>query len=579
MDYNERYMSWVNDDYFDLETRGELEAIKGNEKEIEDRFFMDLDFGTAGLRGVIGAGTNRMNIYTVRKATQGLANYILKQGPEGKSKGVCIAYDSRHFSKEFAEVAALVLNGNGIKTYIFDSLRPTPELSFAVRHQGAIAGIVVTASHNPPEYNGYKVYWSDGAQVPYPRDGEIIAEVNNVTDFKSIKFLDKGESVAKGLFNVMGEEVDKLFISNVKAQTVNLSLIDEVKDDLIVVYTPLHGTGNIPVRRTLKELGYKNVYVVGAQELPDPDFSTVGYPNPEDPKAFKLAIELAKEKGADIVFATDPDCDRVGCAVKDKTGEYKLLSGNMTGILITNYILSEKQKNGVLPENGTIISTIVSSDMTKAIAKAYNVGYIDVLTGFKYIGEKIKEFEESGSNTYLFGFEESYGCLAGTYARDKDAVVASMLLCELAAYYKKRGMNLYDGMIELYEKYGYYVDQIQSVALKGIEGLSNIKKIMAGLRANQPKTINGIDIAEVRDYGKSEAYNLATGLTEKLDMPVSNVLYYVLADESWFCIRPSGTEPKIKIYYGVKGKDMAQAEEKAKQLKEGCMALVDSYLS
>jgi len=577
MDYKEIYQQWVNDDYFDQKTRDELKAIAGDDKEIQERFYKNLEFGTGGLRGIIGAGTNRMNIYTVSKATQGFANYIKKQGPEAVKMGVAIAYDSRRMSPEFAETAALVLNGNGIKTYLFESLRPTPVLSFSVRHLGCTGGIVVTASHNPPEYNGYKVYWADGGQVPFPRDMEIIKEVEAVSDFKEIKKADKAQAEKDGLFNIVGKEVDDAYVKNVEAQRVNPDIIKSASD-LKIVYTPLHGTGNIPVRRVLKEVGFENVNVVPEQELPDSEFSTVGYPNPEDPKAFTLAMKLADEIGADIVVGTDPDADRVGAVVKNSEGEYVILTGNMTGVLLTEYILSSKKENGTLPDNGAVVSTIVSTDLTKAIAKNYGVDYFEVLTGFKYIGEKIKEFEADNSHTYLFGFEESYGCLAGTYARDKDAVVATMLICELAAFYKSKGMTLYDGLQEVYKKYGYYKESVKSITLKGIEGIQNMKKIMDTFRADTPSEIGGVKVTETRDYDAGTFKNLVSGESGKVNLPKSNVLYYVLENGTWFCVRPSGTEPKIKIYFGSKGDSMDDAQKNIDSALDGVMKIVDSVL-
>jgi phosphoglucomutase len=578
MDYKENYKKWLTDDIFDEATKAELKAIENDDKEIQERFYKNLEFGTGGLRGIIGAGTNRMNIYTVSKATQGFANYIAKEGEEAKKKGVAIAYDSRRMSPEFAETAALVLNGNGIKTYLFDELRPTPMLSFAVRHLGCIGGIVVTASHNPPEYNGYKVYWSDGGQVPAPRDKEIITEVEAVSDFSLIKKASKDEAKASGLFNIIGKEVDEEYDKNVKAQLINPDIVKKVGDELKIVYTPLHGTGNKPVRRVLKAVGFKNVYVVPEQELPDSEFSTVGYPNPEDPKAFTLANKLAEEVGADVIVATDPDADRVGAVVKNSNGEYVVLTGNMTGTLICEYILSQKKASARLPKNGAVVSTIVSSDMTKAIAKEYGMAYFDVLTGFKYIGEKIKQFEQTGSNEYVFGFEESYGCLAGTYARDKDAVVATMLICELAAYYKTKGMTLYDGLQELYKKYGYYKETITSITLKGIEGIENIKKIMSTLRSDAPKEIAGAKVIETRDYDLDKKVNVVTGEESSTGLPKSNVLYYVLENDTWFCVRPSGTEPKIKIYSGTKAETAEKAEQKLKSTSEAIVSFVDNIL-
>ena len=577
MGYMENYKKWCEDTYFDEATRAELKAIEGNDKEIQERFYKDLEFGTGGLRGIIGAGTNRLNIYTVSKATQGFANYIIKQGEEAVKKGVAIAFDSRRMSPEFAEITALVLNGNGIKTYIYPSLRPTPMLSFAVRELNCTGGVVITASHNPPEYNGYKVYWADGGQVPYPRDEAIIEEVNAVTDFHTIKTANKDEAVKAGLFNVIGEEVDEAFDKNVLAQIVNPEIIKE-QHGLKIVYTPIHGSGNKPVRRVLKKAGFENVTVVPEQELPDSEFTTVGYPNPENPAVFELAIKLAEKIDADIILGTDPDCDRVGAVVKTKDGSYTVLTGNMTGTLICNYICSQKAKLGTLPKNGALVSTIVSSEMTKAIAKKYNLAYFDVLTGFKYIGEKIKEFEQTGAYQYVFGFEESYGCLSGTYARDKDAVVASLLICEMAAYYKSRGMSLYDGLMELYDTYGVYKEIIHSITLKGIEGIENMKKIMDTLRKDAPSEIAGVKVTETRDYLEDKIVDVATGKVSPTNLPKSNVLYFTLADDTWFCVRPSGTEPKIKIYFGTKADTVENAEKKIATAQDGIMKVVNSVL-
>lgn len=577
MGYMENYKKWCEDTYFDEATRAELKAIEGNDKEIQERFYKDLEFGTGGLRGIIGAGTNRLNIYTVSKATQGFANYIIKQGEDAVKKGVAIAFDSRRMSPEFAEITALVLNGNGIKTYIYPSLRPTPMLSFAVRELNCTGGVVITASHNPPEYNGYKVYWADGGQVPYPRDEAIIEEVNAVTDFHTIKTANKDEAVKAGLFNVIGEEVDEAFDKNVLAQIVNPEIIKE-QHDLKIVYTPIHGSGNKPVRRVLEKAGFENVTVVPEQELPDSEFTTVGYPNPENPAVFELAIKLAEKIDADIILGTDPDCDRVGAVVKTKDGSYTVLTGNMTGTLICNYICSQKAKLGTLPKNGALVSTIVSSEMTKAIAKKYNLAYFDVLTGFKYIGEKIKEFEQTGDYQYVFGFEESYGCLSGTYARDKDAVVASLLICEMAAYYKSRGMSLYDGLMELYDTYGVYKEIIHSITLKGIEGIENMKKIMDTLRKDAPSEIAGVKVTETRDYLEDKIVDVATGKVSPTNLPKSNVLYFTLADDTWFCVRPSGTEPKIKIYFGTKADTVENAEKKIATAQDGIMKVVNSVL-
>ena len=565
MGYKEEYAFWLEDSYFDQETKDELLAIKDNETEIEDRFYKELEFGTGGLRGVIGAGTNRMNIYTVRKATQGLANYIKKQG--GQEKGVAIAYDSRRMSPEFADVAALCLAANGIKAYVFDALRPTPELSFALRTLKCISGIVITASHNPPEYNGYKCYWEDGAQVTAPRDKEIITEVQNVTDYHEVLTMDKDAAVAAGLYQVIGKEIDDAYMVELKKQIIHPEIIKEVADDIKIVYSPFNGTGNVPVRRVLSELGFKNVFVVPEQEMPDPNFTTLDYPNPEDPKAFTLALKLAKEKNADIILATDPDADRLGIyALDTKTGEYVPFTGNMSGMLIAEYILRERTATGTMPENPALVSTIVTTNMAKAIADDYNVKFIEVLTGFKYIGEQIKFFEQSGSNNYVFGLEESYGCLAGTHARDKDAVVAVMCLCEMASWCKKNGLTVWDQMINLYNKYGYYKETQYAITMKGIEGANQIAAIMDNLRNNPPKNFGDLKVKEFRDYKSGETLDIATGTKGSTGLPSSNVLYFELENDSWCCARPSGTEPKIKFYMGVKGTDLTDAEAKVEAL-------------
>lgn len=573
MSYQEIYKQWCQNEYFDEETRKELASIAGNDAEIEDRFYQDLEFGTGGLRGVIGNGTNRMNIYTVRRATQGLANFILKEG--AADKGVAIGYDSRRMSPEFADEAALCLNANGIKTYIFPSLRPTPELSFAVRELGCTAGIVVTASHNPPEYNGYKVYWEDGAQVTAPKDVQIITEVKNVTDWNEVKTMDKESARVANLYNVIGSDLDDKYIAQLKKQVVNPDVIKKMGRDLKIVYTPLHGTGNVPARRVLKELGFENVYVVPQQEKPDSEFSTVSYPNPEDPKAFALALELAKKVDADVVLATDPDADRLGVYAKDsKTGEYMSFTGNMSGMLIAEYLLSQKKEKGLIPANGALVKTIVSTNMADAIAAEYNLKLIEVLTGFKYIGEQIKLFEQTGSNEYCFGFEESYGCLVGTHARDKDAIVAVMALCEAAAYYKSQGITLWDQMLNMYEKYGYYREGLKSITLKGVEGVAKIQEMLENLRKNPPKKLGEYTVMAARDYKKDEIVDMETGKVLPTGLPSSNVLYYDLNDNAWCCARPSGTEPKIKFYMGVKGTSFDDASAKLEELTKSVMEVV-----
>ena len=574
MGYREVFNEWLTNPCFDEATRAELRGIAQDEREVEDRFYTELEFGTAGLRGVIGAGTNRMNIYTVRKATQGLANYILKIGSQ--EQGVAIAYDSRRMSPEFAREAALCLAANGIKAYIFESLRPTPELSYAVRRLGCTAGINITASHNPPEYNGYKVYWADGAQITPPHDSGIMEEVKKVTDFGSVKTMSREEAEKAGLYQVIGSDIDDPYIEELKALVLHQDAIDAVGGELKIVYSPLHGTGNLPVRRVLKELGFANVYVVKEQELPDGEFPTVSYPNPEAAEAFVLGLKLAREVDADLVLATDPDADRLGVYVKDAgTGEYHPLTGNMSGCLIGDYVIGQRKAKEGLPADGALIKSIVTTNMADAIARHYGIALIEVLTGFKFIGQKILEFETSGKGTYLFGLEESYGCLPGTYARDKDAVAATMVLCEAAAYYKTQGKTLWDAMLQMYEKYGYYKEDVTSITLKGIEGLEKIQTIMENLRSKAPAEIGDCPVLSVRDYKKGTVTTLADGAEHPTGLPSSNVLYYDLADDGWVCVRPSGTEPKVKLYYGVKGASMEEAGRKAQQLGEAVSALVE----
>ncbi|MCR5487925.1 MAG: phospho-sugar mutase [Lachnospiraceae bacterium] len=566
MGFRQAYESWLSDSYFDEETKNELRSIKDDEAEIEDRFYKELEFGTGGLRGVLGAGTNRMNVYTVRKATQGLANYIKKKG--GQDKGVAISYDSRRMSPEFADVAALCLNANGIKAYVSDTLRPVPQLSFAVRKYGCIAGIMITASHNPPEYNGYKCYWEDGAQVTSPMDVEIIDEVRSVEKFSDALTMELSEAKEKGLYIPFGRELDDEYTEELKKLIIHPEVIREVAGDLKIVYTPFHGAGNVPVRRILQELGFQNVYIVPEQEEPDPDFTTLAYPNPEDPKAFELALKLAKEKDADIVMATDPDADRLGIYAKDaKTGEYIGFTGNMSGMLIAEYRIRELAALGRLPKNGALIKTIVSSNLADPIAEDYGLKLIEVLTGFKYIGEQIKWFEEKPDQfpyEYVFGYEESYGCLVGTHARDKDGVAAVMCLAEVAAFCKKQGITVWDQMINIYNKYGYFKEGIHTLTLKGIDGAEQIKAIMEKIRQNPPKAFGELTVKEFRDYKKGPE---VTGL------PVSNVLYFDLSNQSWCCVRPSGTEPKIKFYMGVKGSSLKDAEEKLEALKKEVIAM------
>ena len=570
-EYKKKYEKWLNNPCFDEETKKELESIKDNEKEIEDRFYKELEFGTAGLRGVIGAGSNRMNKYTVGRATQGLANFILKEGTQ--EKGVAISYDSRHMSKEFSEEAALCLNANGIKTYIFDELRPVPELSFTVRQLKCTAGIMITASHNPPEYNGYKVYWDDGAQIIPPKDKQIIDEVNK-TEFSQIKKMNKEDAIKAGLYIEIGKEIDDKFVNTLKSLVLNPEVIKKVQDDIKIVYTPLHGAGNVPVQRVLKELGFTHVFVVPEQEKPDGDFPTVSYPNPEDKNAFKLALELAKRVNADVVLATDPDSDRLGVYSKDDNGEYIAYTGNMSALLIAEYELSQKKEKGMLPDNGAFITTIVSSDMAKAIAKAYGLKVFETLTGFKWIGEKIRQFEEQHTYSYQFGFEESYGCLISPHARDKDGISAVMALCEATAYYKSKGITLWQQMLNIYKKYGFYKEGQISIVLKGADGAEQIKAKMEKMRANPPKSLAGHKVIEARDY-KEHTIVKENGERSETDLPTSNVLYYDLTDNAWCCVRPSGTEPKIKFYMGVRGESMEDADKRLEELTEAMKKFVE----
>ena len=573
MDYKEEYKKWCEDASFDEETKRELISIKDDEEEIKDRFYKELEFGTAGLRGVIGMGTNRMNKYTVGKATQGLANYILEQGTQ--DMGVAISYDSRRMSDEFSLQTALILNANGIKTYLFESLRPVPELSFAVRQLKCTAGIMITASHNPPKYNGYKVYWDDGSQIVAPRDKDIINKVRNIADFKEIKTISKEEAIEKGLFNVIGKEMDDKYIETLKSKILNPEIVREQGKELKIVYTPLHGTGNTIAERLLNELGFKNVYVVPEQAKPDGNFPTVDYPNPEDKKAFKLALELAEKVDADVVLATDPDADRLGIYAKDtKTGEYMPYTGNMSALLIAEYRISQMKEKGILPKDGMFITTIVSSDLAKAIAANYGLECIEVLTGFKNIGAVMKKAEEHQDKTYVFGFEESYGCLIGDYARDKDGIAAVMSLCEAAAYYRAQGITLWDQMNNIYKKYGYYKEDQVSIVLEGAEGAEKIKEMMTSMRNKDVEKIGKYKVLCFKDVDRDYVKDMITGEESKTGLPKSNVLYYQLENNSWCCVRPSGTEPKIKLYFGVKGTSTENATEELEQLKDAMVKIV-----
>ena len=577
MNYKESYNDWLENPYFDEATKEELRGIAGDEKEIEDRFYRELEFGTAGLRGVIGAGMNRMNIYTVRKATQGLANYICSLGVQ--DKGVAIAYDSRNMSPEFAQETALCLAANGVKAYMFDSLRPVPELSFTVRTLGCTAGVVITASHNPAEYNGYKVYWEDGAQITPPHDGGIMDQVRAVTDFTTVKTMDYDEAIKSGLLTIIGEDIDDLYMAELKKVVLHPETIASQADNLRIVYTPLHGTGNKPVRRILDELGFKKVFVVPEQELPDGNFPTVSYPNPEAADAFEMALALAKKEDADLVLATDPDADRLGVYVKDQAdGSYHALTGNMSGCLIGAYEISQRKALHGLPADGAFIKSIVSTNLADAIAADYGVELCEVLTGFKYIGRKMLEFETEGTGTYLFGMEESYGCLPGTYARDKDAVAASMVLCEAAAWYKEQGKTLWDAMVELYDKYGWYHDEVTSITLKGKEGIEKIQSIMEELRKDPPKEIGGYEVVSLRDYQKGTITDNKTGETKPTGLPAANVLYCDLPDAAWVCFRPSGTEPKLKFYFGIVGTSAKDAESKATALGAAVKGIVEAMM-
>ncbi len=576
MVYREKYNEWISSSTISEEVKEELRAIK-DEKEIEDRFYKELEFGTGGLRGIIGAGTNRMNVYTVGKATQGFADFI-NDTYKGE-KAIAIAYDSRNMSKEFAKAAALTLCANDIKVYLYESLRPTPMLSFAVRHLKCKAGIVITASHNPKEYNGYKAYGEDGCQLTDEPAKEVIGYVNRVEDYSKIKTMSEEEALEKGLLVYIGENVDKAYIESLKSLTIREELVKDHAKDLKIVYTPIHGSGNVPVRRVLSELGYENVLVVKEQELPNGNFPTAPYPNPENPDVFKIAMEMANKVNADVIFGTDPDCDRIGVVVKDNEGEFRVLTGNQTGMLLVNYVLGSLKELNKLPKNGVVIKTIVTTESVRKMAEAYSVKLIDVLTGFKYIGEKIREFEETGSNEYLIGFEESYGYLFGTFSRDKDAVVASMLIAEMTLYYKKQGKTLYDALVEIYEQYGYFKESLVSVELKGKEGQEKIGRCLDLLRADEITEVNGVKVVKSFDYKSSTEKDLIANTTSKINLPKSNVLKYILEDDSWFVVRPSGTEPKMKVYLAVKGNSLEDADKQTERFKSSVMAIVNEKLN
>lgn len=573
MEYLKKYQEWLESNEIDEETKKELKAIAGNDEEIKDSFYKDLEFGTAGLRGIVGAGTNRMNKYTVGKATQGLANYIIKNN--GQERGVVIAYDSRNMSQEFSKLACLILNANGIKTYRFESLRPTPELSFSVRYLNCISGIVITASHNPPKYNGYKVYWEDGAQISNPVDAEITQEVNAITSYSEIKEISEKEAVEKGLYNIVGEEIDNEYIKYLKSNSLNPDIIKEYGKDIKIVYTPLHGTGKKLALRILDELGFTNVHIVKEQAEPDGKFPTVKYPNPEDPAAFELALKLAKEIDADIVVANDPDADRIGLHVKDsKTGEYVLFNGNMIGLTVADYLINQKREKGLLDKKSALIKTIVSSNMADRICEENDVKLFEVLTGFKNVAAKIRQFESENSYKCIMGYEESYGCLVGDKVRDKDGIIALMLLSEAAAYYKKQGLTLWDNMQNMYKKYGYYQENQVSIVLEGADGAQKIKNMMENVRNNPPKAIGKYKILKFRDYLNGTIKDYNTEEINKVELPKSNVLYFELENDFWCCMRPSGTEPKIKFYMGATGENIEDAKNKVNEVTEGMKELM-----
>lgn len=587
MDYMKEYNFWLESEFFDEDTKSELRNIASDEKEIEDRFYKGLKFGTGGMRGILGAGTNRMNIYTVTKATQGLANYILEVDEAAKDKGVAIAYDSRNMSPEFAKASALCLNANGIKTYIFESLRPTPELSFAVRELKCITGIVITASHNPPEYNGYKVYWEDGSQIVAPHDKNILAHVAKVQSYDEVKTIKEDDAIKKGLFNYVPEDVDRHYYEQLINQTIHSDIIPKVADDITIVFTPLHGTGNVPVREVLKRLGFNKVYVVEEQAVPDGDFSTVKSPNPEEPKSFAMALALAKKVDADVVMATDPDADRLGIYVKDSTGvwentglaedeayPYVRFNANMTGALMAEYVCRERKSMDALPDNGAICNTIVSTKLTKAVAENYNMKYIETLTGFKYIGEQILLFEKQKTYKFIYGMEESFGCLVGDYTRDKDACGAVVMLCEIAAFYKLKGLTLCDAMEEVYKKYGYYFEGAYSMTLKGVDGAAKINEIMENYRNSHMESFVGLKCVAVRDYNADTRKEIGSDNAESMGLPRANVMYYELENNAWFAIRPSGNEPKIKFYFGVNETKLEKAFAKIEEMKESVKAAI-----
>ncbi|HDR8127999.1 TPA: phospho-sugar mutase [Bacillus cereus] len=571
MNWKQEFSRWLSYAQLDAELKEQLENMKQDEKKIEDSFYKNLEFGTGGMRGELGAGTNRLNVYTVRKATKGLASFIEKLGEEAKKRGVVVAYDSRHKSPEFAMEVAATLGARGITTYVFESLRPTPVLSFAVRHLHTVSGIVLTASHNPPEYNGYKVYGEDGGQLPPKEADELISYVNAVEDELTVEVADVEQLKADGLLHIIGQEVDDAYAAELNNVIINKEMVQKVGKDLKIVFTPLHGTSNISVRRGLKEVGFTDVTVVKEQELPDPNFSTVKSPNPEEHAAFEYAIRDGEKVGADVLIATDPDADRLGVAVRNHNGEFQVLTGNQTGALMLEYLLSQKKENGTLPENGVVLKTIVTSEIGRTIAKAYGLDTIDTLTGFKFIGEKIRQYEESGQYEFQFGYEESYGYLIRPFCRDKDAVQSVLFACEVAAYYKSQGKTLYDGLLEVFEKYGFFREDLVSLTLKGKDGAEQIQEMMATFRENPPKEVAGLTVVAVEDYKASIVTSLQDGHKEEIHLPKSNVLKYQLEDGSWFCLRPSGTEPKIKFYFGVKDSSLQNSEQKLLTIKEDIM--------